>query len=61
MFRLPYYFVFMHISVIQGFFRFLQGKQSAAWDKVQRNHSVILEKPVIPKEQNLMREEIKIN
>jgi biofilm PGA synthesis N-glycosyltransferase PgaC len=31
--KLPYYFVFMNISVIQGFFRFLRGNQPAAWEK----------------------------
>lgn len=36
-FRLAYYFVFMNLSVIQGFFRFLRGKQPAAWEKAKRN------------------------
>jgi len=31
-----HYFVFMNISVIQGFFVFLSGKQSAAWKKAKR-------------------------
>lgn len=30
------YFVFMNVSVIQGFFRFISGRQSAVWDKVNR-------------------------
>jgi cellulose synthase/poly-beta-1,6-N-acetylglucosamine synthase-like glycosyltransferase len=30
------YFVFMNISVVQGFFRFISGRQSAVWDKVNR-------------------------
>lgn len=30
------YFVFMNISVIQGFFRFISGGQSAVWEKVNR-------------------------
>jgi biofilm PGA synthesis N-glycosyltransferase PgaC len=34
--RLPYYFVFMNISVIQGFFRFLKGRQAATWEKARR-------------------------
>jgi poly-beta-1,6-N-acetyl-D-glucosamine synthase len=36
MVRLPYYFVFMNVSVIQGFFRFLKGRQAATWEKVRR-------------------------
>ena len=35
-FKLPYYFVFMNLAVIGGFFRFLSKKQSAAWDRSQR-------------------------
>ena len=35
-FKLPYYFVFMNISVFQGFFRFLRGKQPATWEKAKR-------------------------
>jgi hypothetical protein len=41
--KLPYYFVFMNISVIQGFYRFLLGKQSAAWEKANRTKSILLE------------------
>jgi poly-beta-1,6-N-acetyl-D-glucosamine synthase len=37
--RLPYYFTFMNISVILGFFRFLRGKQSAVWEKARRIQS----------------------
>lgn len=37
LFRLAYYFVFMNLSVIQGFFRFLRGKQPAAWEKAKRS------------------------
>ena len=40
-FKLAYYFVFMNLSVIQGFFRFLRGKQPAAWEKAKRNRPVI--------------------
>ena len=36
-FRLAYYFVFMNLSVIQGFFRYLRGRQPAAWEKAKRN------------------------
>jgi cellulose synthase/poly-beta-1,6-N-acetylglucosamine synthase-like glycosyltransferase len=34
--KLPYYFTFMNISVVLGFFRFLKGGQSAAWEKAKR-------------------------
>lgn len=37
LFFIPYYFLFMNIAVYQGFFRFVAGKQSAAWDKAKRN------------------------
>ncbi len=35
-FRIPYYFVFMNVSVIQGFFRWLKGSQSSVWEKARR-------------------------
>jgi cellulose synthase/poly-beta-1,6-N-acetylglucosamine synthase-like glycosyltransferase len=35
--KLPYYFVFMNVSVIQGFFRFLRGRQPATWEKAKRS------------------------
>ncbi len=35
-FFIPFYFVFMNISVYQGFFRLIKGKQSAVWEKAQR-------------------------
>jgi cellulose synthase/poly-beta-1,6-N-acetylglucosamine synthase-like glycosyltransferase len=34
--KLAYYFSFMNISVFQGFFKFIQKKQSAAWEKAKR-------------------------
>ena len=34
--KLPSYFVFMNISVIQGFFRFLKGRQTVNWEKARR-------------------------
>lgn len=34
--KLSYYFTFMNVSVFQGFFKFIQNKQSAAWDKAKR-------------------------
>ena len=37
LFRLAYYFVFMNVSVIQGFFRNLRGRQPAAWEKAKRS------------------------
>lgn len=33
---IPFYFVFMNISVYEGFIRFIGGKQSAAWEKARR-------------------------
>ncbi|HEX6334543.1 MAG TPA: glycosyltransferase family 2 protein, partial [Flavisolibacter sp.] len=36
LFRLAHYFVFMHLSVIQGFFRYINDQQPAAWEKVER-------------------------
>jgi biofilm PGA synthesis N-glycosyltransferase PgaC len=39
--RLAYYFVFMNVSVVQGFFRFLRGKQPATWEKAARNQPVL--------------------
>lgn len=34
--KLAYYFSFMNISVFQGFLKFVQKKQSAAWEKAKR-------------------------
>ncbi|HVV03292.1 MAG TPA: glycosyltransferase family 2 protein [Puia sp.] len=34
--KIPYYFVFMNVSVILGFFRWLKGGQSAVWEKARR-------------------------
>jgi biofilm PGA synthesis N-glycosyltransferase PgaC len=36
LFKLAYYFAFMNISVYQGFFRFLRGRQPATWEKARR-------------------------
>jgi cellulose synthase/poly-beta-1,6-N-acetylglucosamine synthase-like glycosyltransferase len=33
---MPYYLVVMNFTIIQGFFRFLKGSQSAAWEKAKR-------------------------
>ncbi|HVY73337.1 MAG TPA: glycosyltransferase family 2 protein [Puia sp.] len=35
-FYVPYYFFFMNLSVYMGFFRFLEGGQTAIWDKAER-------------------------
>lgn len=35
--KLPYYFTFMNVSVIQGFFRYIRGNQSAIWEKAKRS------------------------
>ena len=43
-FKLAYYFYFMNLSVIQGFFRFLRGKQPAAGEKAKRNQSYLASK-----------------
>jgi hypothetical protein len=32
----PYYFFIMNYAVFLGFFRYLKGKQSAAWERSQR-------------------------
>jgi biofilm PGA synthesis N-glycosyltransferase PgaC len=37
--KLGSYFVFMNVSVILGFFRFLRGRQSATWEKARRVQS----------------------
>ena len=37
LFKLAYYFVFMNLSVVQGFFRFMRGRQPAAWEKARRS------------------------
>jgi len=34
--HLPYYFTFMNMSVWSGFFRFINGSQSAIWEKAKR-------------------------
>ena len=34
--KLAYYFVFMNFCAILGFFRFLNGSQSAIWEKARR-------------------------
>ena len=36
----PYYFLFMNISVFMGFARFLKGKQSVMWEKSARQQLV---------------------
>ena len=36
-FYIPYYFLFMNLSVFMGFYRFIRKKQSAIWDKASRN------------------------
>jgi biofilm PGA synthesis N-glycosyltransferase PgaC len=38
--KLAYYFVFMNISVIRGFFRYLKGGQKATWEKARRAQAV---------------------
>lgn len=36
--RLFYYFGFMNVSVFEGFFRFMQKKQSSVWEKAKRTN-----------------------
>ncbi len=38
--KLASYFVFMNISVILGFFRFLRGRQTATWEKARRAQAI---------------------
>ena len=35
-FYIPYYFVFLNLSLYMGFYRYLKGKQSVLWDKATR-------------------------
>jgi poly-beta-1,6-N-acetyl-D-glucosamine synthase len=35
-FFVPYYFLFMNISVYEGLIRLIKGSQSAVWDKAKR-------------------------
>jgi cellulose synthase/poly-beta-1,6-N-acetylglucosamine synthase-like glycosyltransferase len=37
-FYVPYYFMFMNLSVILGFYRFLRKRQTALWEKAARNY-----------------------
>ena len=32
----PYYFLFMNLSLMQGFARFMRGRQTVLWEKAQR-------------------------
>lgn len=32
----PYYFVFIHVCVVRGWFRYLLGKQKVTWEKAKR-------------------------
>ncbi len=41
LFFVPYYFVFMNISVWKGFFRFINGTQSVNWEKANRKGQYI--------------------
>ena len=33
----PFYFVFMNVSLVQGFFKYITGKQSVLWEKSKRS------------------------
>jgi poly-beta-1,6-N-acetyl-D-glucosamine synthase len=39
-FYIPYYFLFMNLSVFAGFYRFLRKKQSSVWEKAVRHNPV---------------------
>jgi cellulose synthase/poly-beta-1,6-N-acetylglucosamine synthase-like glycosyltransferase len=39
-FYIPYYFVFMNLSVFIGFYRWIRNKQSAVWEKAARHNPV---------------------
>ncbi len=34
---IPYYFLFMNLSVFMGFYRFIRNKQTALWEKAARH------------------------
>jgi poly-beta-1,6-N-acetyl-D-glucosamine synthase len=34
--NIPFYFVFMNLCMVKGFFRYLQGRQSVLWEKSMR-------------------------
>jgi len=36
LFSAPFYFLFMHYAVVLGWFRYIMGSQSAAWEKSKR-------------------------
>lgn len=38
-FYVPFYFVFMNIAIYEGFFRYIQRRQSAVWEKAKRGPS----------------------
>ena len=35
-FYIPYYFLFMNLSVFQGFYKYIRKKQTAVWEKANR-------------------------
>ncbi len=37
-FYIPYYFLFMNLSVFAGFYRFIRKKQSSIWEKAMRHN-----------------------
>jgi hypothetical protein len=37
-FYVPYYFMFMNLSVYLGFYRFLRKRQTAVWEKAARHN-----------------------
>lgn len=45
----PYYFTYMHICVVRGWFRYFSGQQKVTWEKAQR---AVLNKQVITSKVN---------
>lgn len=37
LFQVPFYFIFMHVAMVEGLFRYLSGKQSVNWTKSARH------------------------
>lgn len=40
-FYIPFYFLFMNVSIFEGFFRYIKGRQSAAWERSSRSVATV--------------------
>ncbi|RPD38218.1 glycosyltransferase family 2 protein [Chitinophaga barathri] len=40
-FYIPFYFLFMNVAIFEGFFRYIKGRQSAAWEKSARSMAAV--------------------